>query len=68
MTPGQIAWIDAADPKLVCKDLLSLTNTADVATAAAVLEKVIGGVKKAPVKISIQGEQLVREVESRLIR
>ena len=55
MTPGQAAWVDAAVPALVCKDLLSLTNTADVATAAAALEKVIDGVKKSPVKISIQG-------------
>jgi len=55
LTPGQIAWIDAGDPAIVCKDLLSLTNVADVATTAAVLSKAIDGVKKSPVKIHIQG-------------
>jgi tetratricopeptide (TPR) repeat protein len=55
MTPGQIAWVQAADTKLVCKDLLSLTNTSDVATVAAALQAVVDGVKKSPVRMAIQG-------------
>ena len=27
MTPGEVAWIDAADPALVCKDLLALIES-----------------------------------------
>jgi len=55
MTPAQIAWVDTADPKLVCKDMFSLTNTSDVATTAAALGKAIEGVRKSPVKMDIQG-------------
>ncbi len=29
MTPGQIAWLDAANPALVCKDLLALVEEVD---------------------------------------
>ena len=55
MTPGQIAWLDAADPKLACKDLLSLPITADAATAAAALQSAIDGVKKSPVRMNLIG-------------
>lgn len=55
MPPAQIAWVDAADPNLVCKAMLSLTNTSDVATAAAALQSAIAGVKKSPVRMEIQG-------------
>ena len=55
LTAGQVAWIDAADPSIVCKDLLSLTNVADAASASAALGKAIDGVKNSPVKIDLQG-------------
>jgi len=55
MTPGQAAWMDAAVPKMACKDLLALPKEADVAATVAALDQAIKGVKKSPVKISIQG-------------
>jgi outer membrane protein assembly factor BamD (BamD/ComL family) len=55
MTPGQIAWVNAADPAIVCKDLLALPKEADLAATLAALSKAIDGVKKSPVKIDIQG-------------
>jgi tetratricopeptide (TPR) repeat protein len=54
-TPGQIAHLDAADPKLLCKDLLALTKDSDVATTIAALTKAIEGVKKAPFRLEITG-------------
>ncbi|MFT5474458.1 MAG: hypothetical protein ACI856_002799, partial [Kiritimatiellia bacterium] len=55
MTTGEIAWVDAANPAIVCKDLMSLTNVADLATTVAALSKAIDGVKASPVKMDIQG-------------
>jgi tetratricopeptide (TPR) repeat protein len=55
MTPGQIAWLDAADPKVVCKDLLALTSASDAATTAAALQSALAGVRKSPVKMDLQG-------------
>ncbi|GAF72166.1 unnamed protein product, partial [marine sediment metagenome] len=55
MTPGQIAWIDGADPAIVCSDLIFLTEESDVATTLAALNKAIDGVKKSPIKIEMQG-------------
>jgi len=55
MTSGQTAWIDAADPAIVCNDLLSLTNVADAASASAALSKAIEGIKKSPVRMQMQG-------------
>ncbi|MFT5129386.1 MAG: tetratricopeptide (TPR) repeat protein, partial [Rhodothermales bacterium] len=55
MTAGQIAWIDAADSAIACKNLLALPEDADVATTAAALTAAIEGVKKSPVRINILG-------------
>ena len=33
MTPGEVAWIDAADPGLVCKDLLELVEAEEQGAA-----------------------------------
>jgi len=55
MTPGQATWMDAAHPKLVCKALVELPKEADVAATVAALAQAIEGVKKSPVKITIQG-------------
>ena len=55
MTPGQIAWIDAADPALLFKNLIELPKEADAAATAAALAKAIEGVRKSPVKIDLQG-------------
>ncbi|MBT3295366.1 MAG: tetratricopeptide repeat protein [Verrucomicrobia bacterium] len=62
MTDAQAAWLDAGDPAIICKDLLSLTNVADVATTAAALSKAIDGVKKSPVKVNIRGLQKLASV------
>ncbi len=56
MTPGQIAWVDAADPALACKDLLALTEASDAAATAAALKQAIAGVRKSPVKMDLQGQ------------
>ncbi|MBT3199973.1 MAG: tetratricopeptide repeat protein [Phycisphaerales bacterium] len=55
LTPGQIAYLDASDPKLACKDLLALTKDSDAATTAAALTKAIEGIKKAPVRLELVG-------------
>jgi len=55
LTPGQIAHLDASDPKLVCKDLLALTKDSDAATTITALTKAIEGVKKAPMRLDIMG-------------
>lgn len=55
MTPAQIAWVDAADPKSVCRDMLALTNTSEVATVVAALQSAIAGVRKSPVRMEVQG-------------
>ena len=55
MTPGQATWIDAADPALLCKNLIELPKEADAAATAAALAKAIEGVRKSPVKIDLQG-------------
>lgn len=55
MTAAQVAWLDAADPAIICKDLLALTKDADVPTTVAALTNTIAGVKKSPVKLDIQG-------------
>lgn len=55
MTPGQAVWLDAAAPVMVCKDLLALPKEADVAATIAALDQAIDGVRKSPVKITIQG-------------
>ncbi|MEI6176108.1 MAG: hypothetical protein WCS43_04380, partial [Verrucomicrobiota bacterium] len=60
MTPGQITWVDASNPDLLCADLLTLPKEADAATATAALTKAIEGIRKSPVFLEIQGlEKLV---------
>jgi outer membrane protein assembly factor BamD (BamD/ComL family) len=59
MTPGQIAWLDAANPALIFKNLNELPKEADAATATTALTTAIEGMKKSPTFIEIQGlEQL----------
>jgi len=59
MTPGQTAQFQAADPKVICKDLLGLSKDSDVAATVAALGKAIDGARKSPVRFEIQGlEQL----------
>lgn len=55
LTPRQRAWLDAADPSLFCKDLLSLANVSDVATASAALHSAIDGAMKSPVRVGLHG-------------
>ena len=55
MTEGQVAWMDAANPEIACKELMALPEDADVETTAAALRKAIAGVKKSPVKIQMRG-------------
>ncbi len=55
MTPGQITWLDAANPSLLCKNLIDLPKEADAATATAALAKTIENVSKSPVFCEIQG-------------
>jgi tetratricopeptide (TPR) repeat protein len=55
MTPEQVAWIEAGDPELACKELLALTESADAASAASALKQAIDGVKASPVRMDIQG-------------
>jgi TolA-binding protein len=58
-TPGELAWLDAADPELVCKDLLALTKESDVATTVAALTKAIEGIRKSPVYIEDNAEEQI---------
>jgi len=53
--PAHRAVHDAINPALVCKDLLSITNTSDLAITTAALQKAIDGVRRAPTRIDIQG-------------
>jgi tetratricopeptide (TPR) repeat protein len=53
--PAHRAVHDAVNSALVCKDLLSVTNTSDLATTTAALQKAIDGVRRAPTRIDIQG-------------
>ena len=55
MTPAQFAQLQAADPQVVCKDLLALPKEADVATTVAALSKAIDDIRKSPVKFEIAG-------------
>lgn len=55
LTPPQLAYVDAADPALICKDLLSLPKDADAATTAAALQKTIDALRAAPVRTEIRG-------------
>lgn len=55
MTPAQFACLQASDASLICKDLLALPKSADVATTVAALGKALEGLKKSPVRIEIQG-------------
>jgi len=55
MTPSQIAWVDAADVSLVCKDLLALTKDADASVTASALNVAIDGARKSPVKLTLRG-------------
>ena len=55
MTPAQFAQLQAADPQVVCKDLLALPKDADAATTVAALGKAIDGIRKSPVWFEIQG-------------
>jgi tetratricopeptide (TPR) repeat protein len=43
------------NPALVCKDLLSVTNTSDLATTTSALQHALEGVRRAPTRIEIQG-------------
>ncbi len=62
MPPAQFAHVQAADPKLVCQDLLALPANADAATAAAALRKVIEGIRQSPVRLEIEGLEKIAEL------
>jgi tetratricopeptide (TPR) repeat protein len=55
MTPGQFAWLDAAELKAAFKELLALPKEADATVVAAALQAAIAGAKKSPIRIEIQG-------------
>jgi outer membrane protein assembly factor BamD (BamD/ComL family) len=62
MSPGQATWIDAANPVLVCKDLINLPKEADAAATATALTKAIEGLSKSPVFTEIQGLEKVAAI------
>jgi len=53
--PAHRAVHDAVNPAIICKDLLSITNVADVASTSAALQKAIDGVRRSPTRITIEG-------------
>jgi len=55
MTPGQAAWVDAADLALACADLTALPPPADAPAAIAALTKAIEAARKSPVFFELQG-------------
>ncbi len=55
MTPAQFAQLQSVDPKLVCKDLISLPKEADAVATTAAMTKVIEGLRKAPFWVEIDG-------------
>jgi outer membrane protein assembly factor BamD (BamD/ComL family) len=55
MTPGQITWLDAANPSLIFKNLNELPKEADAKTAIAALTNSVEGIRKSPVFYEIQG-------------
>lgn len=55
MTPAQLAFVQAADPELICKPLIELPNDADAATTAAALKLTLEGLAKSPVRHEIVG-------------
>jgi len=55
VAPELRAVRDAANPTVVCKDLLAITNTSDLATTVAALTKAVEGVNTSPTRITIQG-------------
>jgi len=57
MTPGQIAWLDAANPSLIFKNLSELPKEADAAAATAALTAAMEGIRKSPVFLEIQGSE-----------
>jgi len=62
MTPGQAAFLDAANPALLCKALTELPKEADAATTVAALTKTIEGLRKSPVFNEIQGLENVAAI------
>jgi outer membrane protein assembly factor BamD (BamD/ComL family) len=57
MTPGQITWLDAANPSLIFKNLSELPKEADAAAATAALTAAMEGIRKSPVFLEIQGSE-----------
>ena len=62
LTPPQLAIRQAADPAVICKDLLALPKEADAAATAAALGAAIDGLLKSPVRCDIVGIEKLAEV------
>ena len=55
MSPAQASWIDAADPEVVCKELLLLSEDADVPQILKALNSVSKSFQESPVKLEMKG-------------
>lgn len=62
ITTTQLAVLDAANPTLICKDLLALPKEADAAATAAALGAALAGLERSPVRQEIMGLERLGEV------
>ncbi|MFM8951948.1 MAG: hypothetical protein ACKOOF_02625, partial [Planctomycetaceae bacterium] len=62
LPPAQWAVRQAADPAVICKDLLALPKAANAAATAAALGAAIEGLLKSPVRCDVVGIEKLAEV------
>lgn len=62
MTAEQLAYVHAADPQFVCKNLLSLTPEADAAKASQAISNAIAGIIASPERIDFEGLERLAEL------
>ncbi|QTN33086.1 outer membrane protein assembly factor BamD [Akkermansiaceae bacterium] len=63
-SPGELGWLSAADPALVCKDLLALTKESDAASAVTALTKAIDGIGKSPIRMEVNAAQQIASLDA----
>lgn len=67
LTPAQLAYINAADVKLICKPLLELTADADAATTTAAFKSVLDGLKQSPIRHEILGVERLGKIKPEIL-
>jgi TolA-binding protein len=68
LSPAEWAIRQAADPELICKDLLALPKSADAAATAAALRAAIEGLARSPIRREIVGLEKLGEVSPEVIK